>query len=153
MAGRNNKYETHVKPYLDRIPKWRRDGKKEAWISNKLGVGVSTFNVYKNQHQELRDALKKGKEHLIEGLEDSLYKKAMGFEYEEVKQVIEKDDQGKDKKRVEKTTKHSLPDTGALAFALKNLAPDKWRDRRDAENTGTNDGGVTIINDAPRETD
>lgn len=138
-AGRKNKYETHVRPYLERIPKWRRQGMTEEQIANKLGIAVSTLNVYKNQHSELIDALKKGRAELVEELEDSLYQRAMGFDYTEEKIYMELDGDGRERKRQEKTTKKALPDTGALAFALKNLAPDRWKDRQSLEHTGSVD--------------
>lgn len=128
--GRRNRYEDKVKPYLEKIRRWRRDGLTEEQICNLLGVGVSTFARYKNDFEELREALKRGKEDLIGELEDSLYKKAMGFEYEEIDQFIEVVN-GKEIKKIRKTTRHQAPDTGALAFALKNLAPEKWKDRRE----------------------
>jgi len=31
----------------------------------------------------------------------------------------------------------ALPDVGAIAFALKNLSKDKWKDRRDLDVTTT----------------
>lgn len=121
--GRKSKYDTHVKPYLDRIPKWRRNGMTEEQICRKLGVGVSTFNRYKDDFVELQEALKNSKAELIENLEDSLYRRAMGYSYEETK--IEKESDGRVK--VTKTTKELPPDVGALIFALKNLAPGKWK--------------------------
>ena len=143
--GRKSKWDTHVLPNLDRIPKWRRDGMTEEQICKKLDVGVSTFNRYKNQYRELREALKKGKEHLIEELEDSLYKKAMGFEYEEVKTYILQGDDGKTRQKVEKHKRYAQPDTGAIAFALKNLAPDKWKDRHDIEHSGSINSGFNKL--------
>lgn len=121
--GRKSKYDTHVKPYLNRIPKWRRNGMTEEQICRKLGVGVSTFNRYKDDFWELREALKNSKEELIENLEDSLFRRAMGYSYEETK--IEKESDGRAK--ITKTTKELPPDVGALIFALKNLAPGKWK--------------------------
>lgn len=135
-AGRKTKWDTHVKPYLDRIPKWRNQGMTEQQIWDKLKVGTSTAERYKQDYWELREALKNGKEQLIENLEESLFKKAMGYGYEETKTVREKDENGKDKTRIEVTKKHLPPDTGALAFSLKNLAPEKWRDRHDIEHSG-----------------
>lgn len=140
--GRKSKWSTHVLPYLDRIPKWRRQGMTEEQICKKLDVAVSTFNVYKNDYPELTEALKKGKEELIENLEDSLYRKAMGFEYEESKVYQSKDDNGKTVQRVEKYKKQALPDTGALAFALKNLDPSNWRDKTETELSGELDIGA-----------
>lgn len=121
--GRKSKYDTHVKPYLNRIPKWRRNGMTEEQICRKLGVGVSTFNRYKDDFWELRETLKNSKEELIENLEDSLFRRAMGYSYEETK--IEKESDGRAK--ITKTTKELAPDVGALIFALKNLAPGKWK--------------------------
>jgi transcriptional regulator with XRE-family HTH domain len=126
--GRASKWETHVLPNLDRIPKWRRQGMTEEQICKKLDVSVSTFNVYKNKYVELMEALKKGKEELIEELQDSLYKRALGYEYEEIKEFIEKDEKGNSKVKREIYKKIMHPDVGAIAFALKNLDKDNWKD-------------------------
>ena len=134
-ASRQSKYETHVVPYLDRIPNWRKQGLTEKQVAQKLGIAYSTLTLYRDSHSALSVALKKGKEELVEELENSLYKKAMGFEYEEIETWIEEVD-GVQKKRVKKIKRRALPDTGALCFALKNLASDKWRDRQDAEQLG-----------------
>lgn len=134
--GRMGKYDSHVKPYLKRIPKWRRQGMTEKQICQKLSIGVSTWEEYKNKHPELTEALKEGKEELIEQLETSLFQKAMGFEYEETETYIEMKADGSKTPRVRKHKKRALPDTGALAFSLKNLAPEQWRDRRETEISG-----------------
>lgn len=144
---RLTRYDTHVVPYLDRIPSWRKQGLTEEQIAQKLRIAYSTLNVYKERYSELSEALKKGKEELIEELEDSLYKKAMGYEYEETETWLEEVD-GVQKKRVKRIKKVAHPDTGALAFALKNLAPDKWRDRQDIDSS---DGQLVInIEELPR---
>ena len=130
--ARKTKYETHVEPNLHRIPKWRRDGLTEKQVAKKLGVAYSTLRVYRDQKPALSAVLEKGKEELIEELEDSLYKRAKGYTFEETKTVASKEG-GIDRRRIEKTTKHIAPDTGALAFALKNLAPEKWKDRHNLE--------------------
>ena len=127
-VGRKTKYDTNVRPYLDRIPKWRRQGMTEEQICKKLDVAVSTFSVYKNKYMELMEALKKGKEELIEELQDSLYKRALGYEYEEIKEFIEKDEKGNSKVKREIYKRVMHPDVGAIAFALKNLDKDNWKD-------------------------
>lgn len=146
-VGRKAKYDTHVVPYLKRIPSWRKQGMTEEQVAKRLGVAYSTLSLYKKKHSEFSEALKKGREELIEELEDSLYRKAMGYEYEEQETWIEEVD-GMQKKRVKRMRKVAHPDTGALAFALKNLAPDKWRDRQDFDGTG---GQLVIqIEELPR---
>ncbi len=75
-AGRKPIYDECVKPYLDRIPKWRKQGLTEKQIAkDKLRIGYSTLQNFKNDYPELAKALKEGKEELIENLEESLYKK------------------------------------------------------------------------------
>ena len=64
-----------------------------------------------------------------------LLRSAMGYEYEETETWLEEVD-GVQKKRVKRIKKVAHPDTGALAFALKNLAPDKWKDRQEFDQSG-----------------
>ncbi len=150
-VGRKTKYDTHVVPYLKRIPSWRKQGMTEEQVAKRLGVAYSTLSLYKNKHSEFSEALKKGREELIEELEDSLYRKAMGYEYEEQETWIEEVD-GVQKKRIKRVKKQSLPDTGALAFALKNLSPNKWRDRHDIAEIGRQGKVINII-DIPQAPD
>src|SRR5690606_7678499 len=88
------------------------------------------------KHPEIREALKKGKEVIDRQVENALLKRALGYEYEEVKQIIEKDEKGKDRKRIEKIVKHVAPDVGAQIFGLKNRKPREWRDKRQVEHSG-----------------
>jgi len=129
MATRKTKYETHILPNLDRIPKLKKQGYLDEQIARVLGVGVSTFKEYKRDHSDLSDALKKGREELIEDLEDTLYRKALGkCTVKETKKYIEQGKDGKQRTKIEETTKEIPPDTGALVFSLKNLAPERWKD-------------------------
>lgn len=129
--GRKNKYETHVKPYLNQIQEWYED-LDERQIADQLGIAVSTWEKYKTQYPELREVLKKGKQHLVRELKTSLKKKAKGFYYEETKTCI-RETGGKQVKVVEKFKKYAQPDTGALHLLLKNL-DENWH----------NDDQVTI---------
>ena len=57
-AGRKSKYETHIKPNLDKIKKLA-SSHLEKDIAKQLGVSVSTFMEMKRKHPELQEALKK----------------------------------------------------------------------------------------------
>ena len=122
--GRKGRYETHVQPFLNDIAEWY-GLINEDQIAKKLGISVASFEKYKNEHPELRESLKKGKEDLIEELKATLKKKAKGFYYEETKTYI-KQENGKEPKTVEKHKKYAQPDTGAIHLLLKNL-DDTWR--------------------------
>lgn len=124
--GRKDKYPTHVEPYLDDITKWYSELTEEQ-IAQKLGVSVQSFERYKAAHEELVQALRKGKENLVGELKASLKMKAKGFHYKETKTTIRKDGD-RDIKVVEQYEKYSAPDTGAIHLLLKNLDPEWHND-------------------------
>lgn len=130
--GRKSKYETHVKPYLSQIEEWYQDLDEQQIAVERLGIAVSTFENYKKKYPELREALKKGRQHLVGELKASLKKKAKGFYYEETKTSI-REEGGKRVQVVEKYKKYAQPDTGAIHLLLKNYDP-----------TWTNDDQTTI---------
>lgn len=123
--ARPSKYDTNVKDKLFLIECWARDGYTNEDIAKKLGVDVSTFYRYQNEYEELRNALKKGKEVIDFEVENALLKRAFGYEYDEVTY-----ENGEEVKRV---TKQVAPDTTAQIFWLKNRKPKDWRDRKDID--------------------
>lgn len=118
---------SQVKHNLCLIEKWARDGLTEAQISKNLGVSRNTLNDYKNRYPDLLNAIKRGKQACITEIENALVKRALGFEYEEVKTYM-KDDGGKVTKYTEKTRKYQPPDVGACAILLKNKDRGNWAD-------------------------
>lgn len=122
---------------LLKIEGWARDGLSDEQIAKNIGISTSTLYEWKKKYSEFSEALKRGKEVIDRQVENALLKRALGYEYEEVKQIIEKDENGKDRKRIEKTIKHVAPDTTAQIFWLKNRKPHEWRDKRDIEHKGS----------------
>lgn len=149
-AGRNNKYNSHVKPRLETIRAWRRRGLTDKEICENLGVGISNFSRYKNQHGELKEVLKYGKAEADAQVESALFKRAMGYEYEEVRTYIGNTGAGKGKAKVEKTMRQVEPNVAAQIFYLKNRCYDRWQDRRGQELSGPegkplNMGNVLVV--------
>ena len=122
--GRKNLYETLVQPYLKDIPEWY-ELMTERQIAQRLGLAIGTFQKYKKDHPELKEALKVGKVGLIEELKSTLKKKAKGFYYEETKTFIKREGD-KQIETVEKYRRYAPPDTGAIHLLLKNL-DETWR--------------------------
>jgi transcriptional regulator with XRE-family HTH domain len=119
-------------------------------IAAELGVSRSTLNLWAKLHAELSDALKEGRAHADALVEDSLYQRATGYDYNntEVRQVTTEEERPADKDddsraarlggtqkvsrtvRTVKTIKyHCPPDVVACIFWLKNRQPARWRDR------------------------
>jgi len=116
-----------VQEKLILVEKWCRDGLTEEQICKNLGIGKSTMNEYKQQYPDFKNSLKKGREIAITEIENALFKRALGYEYEEIKTSIRIID-GKETKYTEKTRKHLPPDVGACAILLKNKDRGNWSD-------------------------
>lgn len=121
-----SKYETHVKPKLQLVEGWARDGLTDEQIAQNLGISKQTFYNYKSKYVDFFDSLKKGKEIVDYEVENALLKRALGYKYDEV--TIEEFDDGSVKTKT--VTKEVIPDTTAQIFWLKNRRPDKWRDKQ-----------------------
>ena len=119
--GRPNKYETHVKPYLEEIKKWCQT-MTEKQIARKLGIAYSSWCLYKNDYSELSETIKKGRQSLVVELKSTLIERAKGFQYTEKKVIKE----GGEVVREEIYTKSSLPDVAALNLLLKNYDAENW---------------------------
>lgn len=140
------KYETHVKPKLDLIAQWARDGSIERDIAKKLGVSESTFSGYKKEHEELLETLTVNKAVADARVESALYKRAIGYEYTETSKEV-----GPDGVKIKTTTKQVAPDVTAQIYWLNNRRPDRWRNKQDISIEGA--PKVEIINDIPKPTE
>lgn len=133
-----SKYESIIKPKLIVIEGWARNGLTIEQIAKNLGISKVTFYKYMNEHVELSEHLKKGKEVVDIEVENALLKRALGYKYEEVtKELLKNKKTGKEELRVTKVvTKEVQPDTTAQIFWLKNRRPEDWRDKKDIEHSG-----------------
>lgn len=121
---------------LIKLEGWARDGLTDEQIAHNIGIVPSTLYEWKKKYSKISESLKRGKEVIDRQVENALLKRALGYEYEEVKQIIEKDEKGKDRKRIEKTVRQVIPDTTAQIFWLKNRKPQEWRDKQETEISG-----------------
>ena len=71
--ARPTKYDTHVKPYFDKIKAWAERGATQKEIAKALNIAESTFQDYLNKYPELSELLKsKDMKPLIDDLENAL---------------------------------------------------------------------------------
>lgn len=108
------------------IEGWARQGLTDEQIAKNMGIKKSTFYDWLKKYPDISDSLKKGKAPVDFEVENALYKRAVGFKYEEIETVEEEVD-GVFKTRVKRTQKTALPDTSAIIFWLKNRKPEQWR--------------------------
>lgn len=142
--GKPRKYDDYVKPYLPLISEWCRT-MTEQQIAEKLGIAYSTWNQYKANYPEVKEAIKKGRQNLVAELRSSLIKKANGYDYTETKETTEHVkwpeemyaallDAGFTPNqiassrivKIEVAHKKMAPDVAAINLALKNYDKEEW---------------------------
>ena len=114
---------------LLKLEGWARDGLTDEQISRNMGIAYSTFREWKKKYSAFSAVLKRSKDVVDREVENALFKRAMGYKYDEVTY-----ERGEEVKRV---TKEVAPDTTAQIFWLKNRKPAEWRDKIDQQQTVT----------------
>lgn len=136
------KYEYWLTPEgLLKLEGWARDGLTDEQIARNMGVNKATLYRWKEKYCDICDTLKRGKDVVDRQVENALLRRALGYEYEEVKEKFE---YGEITERTV-TKKEVVPDTTAQIFWLKNRKPDKWRDKPDYEDTSALDKLDSIL--------
>lgn len=139
------KYEYWLTPEgLLKLEGWARDGLTDEQIAKNMGINVKTLWTWKNKHDPICNALKRGKEVVNRQVENALLRKALGDTIVLKKPIKTKEVLYENGKRVKETEHIEIvdeevlltPDTTAQIFWLKNRKPDKWRDKQDVQVSG-----------------
>ena len=131
--ARPSLYDECVKPHLQDINKWAASGATDKEIADALGVSVSALYTYKQKYPELKRAFARGRVAVCCDIKAALLKKATGFEYQEKRQNIRKNENGENVQFTEITTRYCVPSETAAAMLLRNYDPE-WRDNDDISN-------------------
>ncbi|MGE4375077.1 MAG: helix-turn-helix domain-containing protein [Methanoculleus sp.] len=103
------------------------DGLTDDEVAKELGVSVPTVRRWKKKHPEFAAALAEVKDLRDLRVERSLYKRAIGYKYQEVETTIVNGVEVKRQVRL----KVAHPDANACRLWLQNRQPEKWRDRQE----------------------
>lgn len=148
------------KKYTDDFPLLAEDFARRGMIDEEiwksLGIGKSTYYKYQLKYGDFMDAIKKGKSPVDVKVENALLKRALGFEYEEIKieykpgkkKKGEEDEELGIMKSITKTKKLIVGDVTAEIFWSKNRRPHLWKDKHDVSLGGNLN--VTVISAVPR---
>ena len=132
--GRNI-YLTEWKDKISVIQAWCRDGLTNEQIAHKIGVSRNAFQIWLTRYPELKEAVKKEKAVVDVEVENSLLKRALGYQYTEetTERIFNKETKEYEMHVTKTVTKEMPPDTTAQIFWLKNRKSFEWRDRKNIE--------------------
>ena len=118
------------------------DGCTNAQIAQYLGVSIYTIVTYRKRYPEFDECFRLGRAEVVEKLENKMYQLAMGvvntdITKEVTSEIIEEVEDSETGEITEvvrqKTVKTNIkengigmPDSGAVQFMLRNLAPEKY---------------------------
>lgn len=153
-----DKYGSHVLPRLVEITDWVREGASLTEIAQKLGVSYSTFRTWikKGQDGEERYAplavvLTQAKKEPDRQVEAALFKRAIGYQYEEVTQDEKLDRDGNVQVLKKTVTRDVPPHLTSIIFFLANRQPERWH--KDPAGTPNGKEAITgVVELAARET-
>lgn len=127
QKGRRGKYESHVKPNLDKIREWRKVGATVEKICDVLDISVATWFEYEKRYPEFAETIKKGQDEFCFDLRGELAKLCKKHTLETKKQYIKHDiETGHKTQYTEITTKEVDADIAAINLLLKNLDRGNW---------------------------
>lgn len=129
-AGRPTKYSP---AYVEQGRKLAALGATDRDVADFFGVAESTLNLWKITHAEFSEALKVGKDVADDRVEQSLYRKAVGYTFDSEK-VFQYEGEVVRAPIVE----HVPPSDTAAIFWLKNRRSGVWRDKQEVDHTFTN---------------
>jgi len=146
---RRNKYDTHVKPRLDEVEAWLRDGMTNKEVAKKLRVSEDSLYTYQKKYPELKSLLRKTKEYVDQVEMVGAYKRrAMGYTILTTKKkyryrrkydgTIEKILDNEEVKEI-----HVPGDARAMENWLRHRMKDSWGDVSLAEEN--EEAGIIIL--------
>ena len=127
-VGRPTKFDRKM---LDQVEKLCMLGATDKELADFFEISEQTLNVWKQEHPEFRESLKRGKAEADANVASRLYQRALGYEHPE---VHVSNYQGE--VTLTPLTKHYPPDTAAAIIWLKNRQPAKWRDKVEHDVSG-----------------
>lgn len=132
--GRPTKYKPE---YAEQTAKLCALGATDAQLADFFEVSISTINLWKVKHPAFSESISVPKEIADSRVEQSLYRRAMGYEHDEVDirvvggEIVET-----------QIRKYYPPDSTAMVFWLKNRKPTEWRETKAVELSGPDGGPV-----------
>lgn len=137
-GGRPSKYQDDT---LEQAYKLTLLGATNEQIADFFSVSVATIDNWKKDKPEFLGALKEGKRIADSTVADSLYNRAIGYEFTEQQAFKVKKGQYEEEVEVVEVRRVMPPDPTSCIFWLKNRNPENWRDKTEINHNGQ----ITVV--------
>lgn len=131
IPNKETRYNSDILPRLSDIKEWLMQGDTVREVCKKLAISPDTWYRYCKEHETLSELVTMGRSVICNEVEKSLLKLCTGYEYEELKTIVEEDKNGKKRTKIEKTRRHQPPSAQAISFFLRNRMPEEWSDKKE----------------------
>jgi cell fate (sporulation/competence/biofilm development) regulator YmcA (YheA/YmcA/DUF963 family) len=129
MSGRPTDY---CEEYPEQAEKLCKLGATDKELADFFEIAESTLNLWKQEHKEFSESIKKGKTLADAEVASKLYHRAIGYEHPDTHFSAYEGEV-----KATPMIKHYAPDPVAAIFWLKNRQRAKWRDRTEQEVSGS----------------
>lgn len=134
---RNSKYCKFVKTRFDEIKQWIANGDTDQIVAKKLSIAESSFYEYQKKYLEFSELLTHAKKiERFENLENTLFRRAMGYMVQEKKVTKKNSHNGTVSSEEVETSRHIPADVAALKFILINQFSDKYKEKQTVDING-----------------
>jgi len=131
IPNKTSRYDSDILPRLSDIKEWLMQGDTVREVCKKLAISPDSWYRYCREHETLEELVVMGRSVLCNEVEKSLLKLCTGYEYEELKTIVEEDKNGKKRTKIEKIKRHQPPSAQAISFFLRNRMPEEWSDKKE----------------------
>lgn len=135
-AGARSKYDDGFPEIAEG---YARRGLSDADIAKNLGISLDAYYRYQKLYSEFYEAIKRGKRPANIIVENNLFKRCIGFYFDEVTDDVYLDEKGKKHAGKKTVKRYVMPDINAIRFWLTNREPELWKNIREDVEDGKTD--------------
>lgn len=124
---------------LDKLTQWAANGLTYKQIAHNIGISASTLDAWRKKFPTVELAISKGKGTADEEVIGALFKRCIGYDYEEKRsKAIVNKETGEKLCVIEETviTHHIPGDVKAQVFWLTNKKQEEWKTKREDADAG-----------------
>lgn len=123
------------KTWPKRVRQMILDGLTVQQQCDQFGISRVAYYDMRKRHPDFDDAIMSAKEDFCDDVENTLFKRASGYDYKEttISEVLDEDGNPTGKKKRTTVIKHLPPDSGLIKYILGQRLPEQWREKNEID--------------------